>query len=159
MQYGALALAAILPVFVSDDYFLHILITIGFYVVLTLSLNLVTGYAGQFSLGHAAFYGIGAYIAALAMLKLGVSFWVAALLAAVLTGISGLFLGLPALRLQGDYLGIVTLGFGEIVRLVFVNWVDVTRGPMGLPGVPSPNFPGFPLTGRSRSIIWYLAWS
>ena len=154
LQYGALALAAILPVFVSDDYFLHIVITIGFYVVLTLSLNLVTGYAGQFSLGHAAFYGIGAYIAALAMLKLGVSFWVAALLAAVLTGISGLFLGLPALRLQGDYLGIVTLGFGEIVRLVFVNWVDVTRGPMGLPGVPSPEFPGISFDGKEP--FYYL---
>lgn len=148
LPYGALAVAAAAPVFISNDYALHILITIGFYIILTLSLNLVTGYAGQFSMGHAAFYGIGAYIAALAMLHFDLSFWTALLLAAVLTGVSGLFLGLPALRLQGDYLGIVTLGFGEIIRMVFVNWVAVTRGPMGLPGIPAPSLAGFVFDGK-----------
>jgi len=131
-----LTLAA--PWLIRNEYYLHILITIGIYIMLTLGLNLITGYTGQFSMGHAAFYGIGAYIAALAMLRCGLSFWFALIISAVLTAIAGFFLGLPALRLQGDYLGIVTLGFGEIIRLVFVNWVSVTRGPMGLPGIPAP---------------------
>jgi branched-chain amino acid transport system permease protein len=150
----SLALAGLLsvlfaPLVVTDEYLLHILITIGLYVVLTLSLNLVTGYTGQFSMGHAAFYGIGAYIAALSMLNAGLSFWLAVFLSAVLTAVFGFFLELPALRLQGDYLGIVTLGFGEIVRLVFVNWVDVTRGPMGLPGIPAPQIGSYVFTGKT----------
>jgi len=136
------------PFFISNEYFMHILITIGLYIILTLSLNLITGYAGQFSMGHAAFYGIGAYIAALAMLNAGLSFWLAMVISAFLTAFFGLVLGLPALRLQGDYLGIVTLGFGEIVRLVFVNWVDVTRGPMGLPGIPAPQIGLYEFTGK-----------
>lgn len=136
-----LALAA--PWLITNAYIMHILITIGIYIVLTLGLNLITGYAGQFSLGHAAFYGIGAYVGALGMLKAGLSFWLALPLAGIITALFGLLLGLPALRLQGDYLGIVTLGFGEIVRLVFVNWVAVTRGPMGLPGIPSPQIGPF----------------
>jgi branched-chain amino acid transport system permease protein len=149
-----LTLLLILPLLTSNQYILHILITVGLYAVLALSLNLVTGYTGQFSLGHAAFYGIGAYITALAMLKLGLSFWLALLLSAVLTTVFGLILGLPALRLQGDYLGIVTLGFGEIVRLIFVNWVSVTRGPMGLPGVPAPMIGSFAFD--SKLSYYYL---
>lgn len=145
------------PFLLRNEYFLHILITIGIYIILTLSLNLITGYTGQFSMGHAAFYGIGAYIAALAMLKGGMSFWLAMVLSAVLTAFCGLFLGLPALRLQGDYLGIVTLGFGEIVRLIFVNWVDVTRGPMGLPGIPSPQIGSYLFTGKTPYYYLILA--
>lgn len=149
-----LILLLLAPVIITNDYIIHILITIGLYAILTLSLNLVTGYTGQFSMAHAAFYGIGAYIAALAMLNWGISFWIAIILSAVLTAFSGLILGLPALRLQGDYLGIVTLGFGEIVRLVFVNWIDVTRGPMGLPGIPSPQIGSFAFS--SKTPYYYL---
>lgn len=138
-----LILIMLVPLIVRVDYYMHIIITIGMYIILTLSLNLVTGYAGQFSMGHAAFYGIGAYIAALLMLNYSMPFWIAIIVSSVLTAVSGFFLGLPALRLQGDYLGIVTLGFGEIVRLIFINWVSVTRGPMGLPGIPSPTIGSF----------------
>ncbi len=148
LALAGMAFILLAPFLLVNEYLLHILITVGIYIILTLSLNLITGYAGQFSMGHAAFYGIGAYIGALAMLKGGLSFWLAMVLSAVLTAVCGLFLGLPALRLQGDYLGIVTLGFGEIVRLIFVNWVEVTRGPMGLPGIPAPAIGSYVFSGK-----------
>ena len=144
-----------LPFFVTNSYFLHILIMVFIYICLALSLNLVTGYAGQLVLGHAAFYGIGAYAGALLMLKLQVNFFVALLLSAAITGLFGFLLGMPALRLRGDYLAIVTLGFGEIVRLVFVNWKGLTRGPAGLPGIPAPQLFGITISGRTE--FYYLA--
>lgn len=150
---GVLAIL-LAPVLIQDEYFTHILISIGMYIVLTLSLNLVTGYAGQFSIGHAAFYGIGAYTAALLMLQANLSFWLVLPISAIVTAGFGFLLGLPTLRLQGDYLGIVTLGFGEIVRLVFVNWTAVTRGPMGLPGIPAPSIGSFVFT--SKLPFYYL---
>ncbi len=151
------ALSILPPLLTDNNYVLHLFITIGLYIVLSLSLNLITGYAGQFSMGHAAFYGIGAYAGALIMLKGGYSFWVALIGSGIFTFISGLLLGLPALRLKGDYLGIVTLGFGEIIRLVFVNWVSVTRGPMGLPGVPSPELFGFVFADKENFYYIVLA--
>ncbi len=143
------------PFIVQDEYFIHILISIALYIILTLSLNLVTGFAGQFSIGHAAFYGIGAYTAALLMLNLGWSFWLVLPVSALFTALFGFLLGLPALRLQGDYLGIVTLGFGEIAHLIFINWTDVTRGPMGLPGIPTPTIG--PYAFDSKIPFYYLA--
>lgn len=131
-----------------NDYFIHIAITIGVYIMLSLSLNVIVGYAGQFALGHAAFYGIGAYISALAMVNLNMSFWIALPLSAMVTGIFGILLGSPVMRLKGDYLGIVTLGFGEIVRMIFVNWVKLTKGPMGIPGIPSPELFGYTFSSK-----------
>ena len=125
-----------------DDYLLHIAVTVGVYIILALSLNVIVGYAGLFAIGHAAFYGIGAYAAALLIVNFGVSFWLALPLAAVITCLFGCLLGSTVIRLKGDYLGIVTLAFGEIVRLLFVNLVDVTRGPMGIPGIAPPSFLG-----------------
>ncbi|WP_094604987.1 hypothetical protein SPSIL_017560 [Sporomusa silvacetica DSM 10669] len=145
----------VLPFIVTNSYFLHICITVCIYITLALSLNLVTGYAGQLVLGHAAFYGIGAYTGAMLMLFFHVNFFIALVGSALVTGIFGLLLGIPALRLRGDYLAIVTLGFGEIVRLVFVNWKDVTRGPAGLPGIPAPEILGFTLSGRTA--FYYMA--
>ncbi|MCL5045462.1 MAG: branched-chain amino acid ABC transporter permease [Actinobacteria bacterium] len=138
----------------AHEYFLHIIISILLYIILTLSLNLVSGYAGQLSLGHAAFYGIGAYTTALLLLRLKWSFWLALPMSGVVTATFGVLLGLPSLRLQGDYLGIVTLGFGEIVRLVLINWVSLTRGPMGLPGIPSPEIGSFVFF--SKTPFYYL---
>jgi branched-chain amino acid transport system permease protein len=131
-----------------NDYFIHIAITIGVYIILSLSLNVIVGYAGQFALGHAAFYGIGAYVSALAMVNLNMSFWIALPLAAIATGVFGILLGSPVMRLKGDYLGIVTLGFGEIVRMIFVNWVKLTKGPMGIPGIPSPEIFGYTFSSK-----------
>ncbi len=153
--YPALAVVALLlPLFITNTYFLHILISIGLYIILALSLNLVTGFAGQLSLGHVAFYGIGAYTAALFMLNFGVSFWLASIASACVAALFGFLLGLPTLRLKGDYLAIVTLGFAEIIRLILVNWAELTRGPMGLPGIPSPEFLGFEFS--SRMSFYYL---
>jgi len=127
-----------LPWVVTNKYYIHILISVGLYSILALSLNLVTGYAGQLSFCHVAFYGIGAYTGGLLMLRLGVSFWLAILAGALMAAFFGLILGLPTLRLRGDYLAIVTLGFGEIVRLVLINSTELTRGPWACPASPAP---------------------
>jgi branched-chain amino acid transport system permease protein len=122
-------------------YLLHLAILAGIYIILTVSINLIIGYAGQVSLGHAAFYGIGAYTSALMSLNWHLPFPLAALSAIVVAGAWGLALGLPTLRLKEDYLAIVTLGFGVIVDLVFLN-LEITGGPDGLAGIPSPRFLG-----------------
>jgi len=132
----------LLPFLGIGDYILRIAIMAGIYIILASSLNLVTGIAGQVSLGHAAFYGIGAYTSALLSLKLGVSFWGAMVAAALVAGVMGFVIGLPSLRLKGGYLVITTLGFNEIVRLILINWDSLTRGPMGLPGIPAPSMFG-----------------
>ena len=120
-------------------YVLHLAIIAGIYIILAVSINLIIGYAGQVSLGHAAFYGIGAYASALVALNWHLPFPAAALFAMLVAGLCGLALGLPTLRLKEDYLAIVTLGFGVIVDLVFLN-LDFTGGPDGLPGIPPPSF-------------------
>jgi branched-chain amino acid transport system permease protein len=122
-------------------YLLHLAILGGIYIILAISLNLIVGYAGQVSLGHAAFYGIGAYISALTSLLWHFPFPLAALSAILFAGGCGLLLGLPTLRLKEDYLAIVTLGFGVIVDMVFLN-LEITGGPDGLPGIPPPSFLG-----------------
>lgn len=127
-------------------YVLHLAILAGIYIILTISINLIIGYAGQVSLGHAAFYGIGAYASALTSLNWNFPFPAAALSAVLVAGLCGLALGLPTLRLKEDYLAIVTLGFGVIVDLVFLN-LSITGGPDGLPGIPAPSF--FGLSFRS----------
>lgn len=137
-----LAAVLILP-FVTDNYIKGVCIQACIYTILALSLNLVTGYAGQLVLGHAAFYGIGAYATALLMIHLKCNFFIAIVVAMAVTGFFGFLLSLPTLKLKGDYLAIVTLGFGEIVRLVFVNWTSLTRGPLGLSGIGKPSLFGF----------------
>jgi branched-chain amino acid transport system permease protein len=122
-------------------YLLHLAILAGIYIILTVSINLIIGYAGQVSLGHAAFYGIGAYTSALVALNWHFPFPLAILSAVVVAGACGLALGLPTLRLKEDYLAIVTLGFGVIIDLVFLN-LEITGGPDGLAGIPSPQFLG-----------------
>lgn len=136
---GLIALAAVLPLVIASDYIVRILIMSGIFIILTLSLNLVTGYTGQFCLGWAAFYGIGAYTSALLVMKAGLSFWLAMPLAGVMSALFGIVLGIPTLRLKDIYLAITTLGFGEIIRLIMLNWTDLTRGSMGLPGIPAPS--------------------
>ncbi len=132
---GFLALLA-LPFVVTDRYYLHLVIMAGIFVILTSSWNLLAGYAGQLNLGHAAFYGAGAYASALFAMKLGVSPWLGLLLGGMVSACFGLLLGIPALRLSGPYLAITTIGFAEIMRLVAMNWVSLTRGSLGLYGIP-----------------------
>jgi branched-chain amino acid transport system permease protein len=118
-------------------YFLHLAILAGIYIILALSLNLIIGYAGQVSLGHAAFYGIGAYASTLTALNWHFPFPLAVLAAMLFTGACGLALGLPTLRLKEDYLAIVTLGFGVVIDMVMRN-LEITGGPDGIVGIPSP---------------------
>jgi branched-chain amino acid transport system permease protein len=122
-------------------YLLHLTVLAGIYIILAVSLNLIIGYAGQVSLGHAAFFGIGGYTSALVSLHLGFPFPLASLSALLVAGFSGLALGLPTLRLKEDYLAIVTLGFGVIVDLVFLN-LEITGGPDGLVNIPLPRLGG-----------------
>lgn len=145
---GALAWLALPLVLSGWDYGMHIAISVALYVVLALSLNLNNGMAGQLNLGHAAFFGIGAYTAALLMLDRSWAFWATLPVAVLSSAVFGFLVGLPSLRVTGDYLGIVTLGFGEIVRLVLLNWIDLTRGPMGLPGIPGPRLFGMEFSGK-----------
>ena len=131
------------------DYLLHILVIAGIYIILTLSLNLIVGYTGLPALGHAAFSCIGAYTSSLLALNMGVSPWIGLLIGACAAALSGIVIGYPAVRLKGDYLALATFGLGVIVYSVAKNWVSLTRGPMGLPGIP-----GFSIFGFQLSEIW-----
>ncbi len=131
------------------EYFLHILVITGIYVILTLSLNLVVGYTGLAALGHAAFSCVGAYTSALLALNYGVSPWLGLIAGACVAAVLGVVIGAPSLRLRGDYLALATFGLGVIVYSVAKNWVAVTRGPMGLPGIP-----GFSVFGAEISAVW-----
>jgi branched-chain amino acid transport system permease protein len=119
------------------DYLLHILIVALIFAIFAMALNLELGYAGLYNFGHVAFFGIGAYTSALLSLA-GVPVAAAMAAAIVLAGIAGALLAVPALRLAGDYFGVATLVFAEMVRLVFLNERWLTKGPMGLPGIPRP---------------------
>ena len=134
---GAL-LALTLPFWLANPYFLHVVIMAGIFGVLALSLNLLLGYTGQLSLGHAAFFGIGAYTSALLTLRLEWSFWLALPGAVALTALAGWLVGRLALKLRGAYFVLVTISFAAVISLVSVNWMELTNGPLGLPGVPAP---------------------
>lgn len=131
------------------EYLLHILVIAGIYIILTLSLNLVVGYTGLAALGHAAFSAIGAYTSSLLALNYGVSPWLGLLCGACFAALIGVVIGFPSLRLKGDYLAIATFGMGVIVYSIAKNWVLLTRGPMGLPGIP-----GFTLFGMKLTSTW-----
>ena len=112
------------------------------YVMLGWGLNIVVGLAGLLDLGYVAFYAVGSYSFALLATNLGVSFWVALPFAGFMSALAGVILGFPVLRLRGDYLAIVTLGFGEMIRIILLNWYSFTNGPDGISGIPRPSFFG-----------------
>jgi len=138
------------PLIVQNAYYMRVINMILLYSVLSMGLNLVVGHTGLLSFGHAAFYGIGAYTTALLMKDLGWTFWIVLPLSGIVAALFGVVLGLPSLRVRGDYLCVVTIGFGEIVRLVMQNWTSVTRGPMGVPGIPSPRLLSFTLASHAH---------
>jgi branched-chain amino acid transport system permease protein len=125
------------------EYLIHILIIAGIYIILTMSLNLIVGYTGLPALGHAAFSCVGAYTSSLLALNLGISPWIGLLIGACVAILFGIAIGYPSLRLKGDYLALATFGFGVIVYSIAKNWVSLTRGPMGLPGIPRFSILGF----------------
>ncbi|HET7382895.1 MAG TPA: high-affinity branched-chain amino acid ABC transporter permease LivM [Pseudolabrys sp.] len=123
-------------------------IQIFIYIMLGWGLNIVVGLAGLLDLGYVAFYAVGAYSYALLAKTFGFSFWILLPLAGVLASFWGILLGFPVLRLRGDYLAIVTLAFGEIIRIVLINWVDLTNGYAGITGIPRPTFFGIPFNAN-----------
>ena len=154
------ALAAVLAVAprLGSDASVNALVDVGIYVVLALGLNVVVGFAGLLDLGYAAFFAIGAYTyAMLASPQFGahLPFWVLLFLAAALASLFGIVLGAPTLRLRGDYLAIVTLGFGEIVPQIFQNLTKVTGGPNGIGALDVPTFFGIPF-GQSALPYYYV---
>jgi len=131
------------------EYLIHILIVAGIYTILTLSLNLIVGYTGLAALGHIAFACIGAYASSLLALNFGISPWIGIIVGAILASILGAIVAYPSLKLKGDYLALATFGLGVIVYSIAKNWVGLTRGPMGLPGIPS-----FSIFGYQISNVW-----
>ncbi|MGD9016553.1 MAG: branched-chain amino acid ABC transporter permease, partial [Desulfobacterales bacterium] len=153
-----LACAAFICVFpfVFSMYQTNIMITALIYVVVGLGLNIVVGLAGLLDLGYVAFYAVGAYSYALLNYHFGISFWMALPIGACLAFCFGIILGFPVLRLRGDYLAIVTLGFGEIIRLVLENWNDFSFGPSGIANIPRPGIVGVDMSLRQNTIFIYF---
>lgn len=145
--------------FLSTEYILHIAIIICIYSIIAVSLQLIIGFAGMLNIGHMAFVGIGAYTAVLLTHPthgLGIPFIVGFIAAPITAGIAGLLVGIPALKLRGDYLAIATLGFGEITRAIMKNWSTLTRGPLGLPGITKPSLLGFQIATKEAMLVLVL---
>ncbi|HCL01588.1 MAG TPA: branched-chain amino acid ABC transporter permease [Lachnoclostridium phytofermentans] len=149
-------LLLVFPKIISDRYILTISVKIGIYIMLALGLNILVGYTGLVSLGHAGFVAIGAYTASLLATKLGFGFFLSVLVGMVVAALAGLLLGLPTLRLSGTYLSIVTLGFGEIVKTIAMNWDPVTNGTLGVKNIPSPMFFGCKLTIANHGLYYLM---
>ena len=151
-----LAVMIVMPL-VSSFYQTNIMISAMLYVILALGLNIAVGIAGQLVLGYVAFYAVGAYSYALLNQAFGLGFWACLPVGGFMAIVFGLALGFPVLRLRGDYLAIVTLGFGEIVRLVLLNWTSLTGGSGGIKNIPGPSFFGQELEIAANTIfIYYL---
>ncbi len=151
LSLGVLLLFLIvLPFLLNNDYYIRVAITVLLYVVLASSLNVINGFSGQFNIGHAGFYCVGAYTAGILATRFGISFWLLLPISGLMAALFSCFLGLPTTRLKGVYLAITTLGFSEIIRLTVLNWTSLTRGPMGIPGIPFPKLFGYTLTSNTH---------
>ena len=148
LQVLALAIAISFPLW-ANRYVLEVGILVATYVMLGWGLNIVVGLAGLLDLGYVAFYAVGAYSFALLALHFDAGFWVCLPLAGLLAASFGVLLGFPVLRLRGDYLAIVTLGFGEMIRIILINWYDLTNGPDGIGSIPRPSFFGLPFAAAA----------
>ncbi len=137
------------------EYLIHLGIIITIYVILVTSLNLALGFTGLLNLGHIAFFGIGAYTSAL-LVKAGVPFLGAFVAAALVAAFFGYVLVLATRKLKGDYLALTTLGFSFVIYSVLLNWVSLTRGPLGIPGIPKPSFFGYTLLTNEAYLVFSL---
>jgi branched-chain amino acid transport system permease protein len=156
---AALAIG-VLPMIFTDSYWRTNLIVCAINVMLAISLDFVLGYAGQLNLGQSAFYGIGAYVSTLLIMKLGVPFWIAFGSGVLLAGVAGMLLSLFAVRLRGHYLAIASLGFAVITYQILLNWISLTQGPLGIYAIPPPpplRLPGLPaIDFRNTANLFYL---
>lgn len=139
------------------DYLLHILFLVAIYTVLAVSLNLLAGYTGLLSIAHASFYGLGAYTTALLAVRFGTPFVFNLLIGVILAALISCLISLPSLRLHDDYFVIATFGFQMILFSVFNNWTSVTRGALGIPGVPPPSFIGWTIGSRGGMVALAVA--
>ena len=128
----------------ADRQLVDIAVLVFTYIMLGWGLNIVVGLAGLLDLGYVAFYAVGAYAYALLATEMGLGFWLCLPFAGMMAALAGVILGFPVLRLRGDYLAIVTLGFGEMIRIILLNWYEITGGPDGVSGIPRPTFFGLP---------------
>src|SRR5882724_4610733 len=135
------------------DYILHIAILVGIFSILAISLDLLVGYTGFLSISHAAFYGLGAYTSALIAVRFGGSFVTGVFAGMAVAALISFVVSLPSLRLQDDYFVIATFGFQMILFSVFNNWMEVTRGPLGIPGIPQPEIFGWQIDTHSEFLI------
>ncbi|MBT5022769.1 branched-chain amino acid ABC transporter permease [Candidatus Woesearchaeota archaeon] len=135
-----------------EAYFIHLAILVGIYLILALSLQLALGYAGLINLGHIAFFAIGAYVSALLTLN-GIPFIIAILLAGIISAGFGFLLSIPTNKLKGDYLALATLAFTFVVYAITLNWTSLTRGPLGLPGIPKPSIFGLSFSSNLSFLV------
>lgn len=158
IKYAAFALCILLaPLAFSGNYLMNVLVFVGIHTMLAVALNLLLGYAGQISLGHAAFFGLGAYGSGILSTTYEWNPWVAMIVVALVVGCLAFTIGFPILKLKGHYLAMATLGMGIIVYIVFNEWVDITGGPSGFSGIP--NLEIGPLVFDSDLKNYYLVWS
>ena len=139
-----------------EAYLIHLMILIGIYIILAISLQLSLGWTGLINLGHIAFFAIGAYISALLTLS-GVGFWIAFLIAGIFAMSFGFLLSIPTNKLKGDYLALATLAFSFVIYAVALNWTGLTRGPLGLPGIPKPILFGFSFSSNFSFLVLITA--
>ena len=133
-------------------YLIHLLILIGFYLILAISLQVAVGFTGLLNLGHIAFYAIGAYTSALLTLN-GFPFWFGFIMAGIVAMLFGFLLALPTNKLKGDYLALATMGFTFLIYAITLNWTGLTRGPLGLTGIPKPTLAGFTFSSNFSFLI------
>ena len=143
------------PFVIKNLYYLHLLNYMLILIIITVGFHLLIGFAGQISIGHAAFVAIGAYVSAYLSVTMGLSFWLALPLSGIITGFIGYLIGKPITKFNGAYLAIATIGIGEITRLVLINWTEVTHGAQGFKGIPSPTLFGLAINNDLR-YYWLL---
>lgn len=139
----AAAVIILVPLLTPNMYIMQIINMICIYIILGTSINVLTGFTGQLSLGQAAFFGVGAYVTALLNTRGGMQFFVCLIGSVLVTALFGVILAVPALKVKGSYLALLTMGFGEVVRIVMINWTPVTNGTAGILGIDSPVIFGF----------------
>ena len=145
------------PVVWTDSYYRHLLVLFGIFAILALSLDIIIGYLGELTLGHAAFFATGAYVSALLATNFELPFWVTLPTAGLAAGCLGVLVGIPSFRLKGPYFAIVTLSFAQIIGLIITNWISITRGPMGITKIPAPklDLPFLPLIEFNTELSYY----
>lgn len=161
IKLGLLAIAAVVvmsfPLFAPNRYVVHIVNMAGIYILISLGLNLAMGYCGQINLALGAFWGIGAYTAALLNTRLGIPIWINLPIGMLLAGIAGALIALPMLKVRSHYLALVTIGLAETINIIIVNETWLTEGPLGISGIQQPNLFGIAFDGDERFFYIVLA--